>query len=218
LVQSLKKGLEKEGFTVDIAQDGERGLLLAQTVQYDVIILDWILPKIGGLKVLELLHKQRIPASVLLLVDPQLLETRSTGVPDTADDHLLKPFHFEELLSRIQRLILLKKQINLPVIQFKNLKINTVTQQVWVNGEEVMIPSVEYRVLEYLACHPNQVISHDTLWTHLYQWQDEAFSDLLDSYVNKLHLKIDEDKPTRLIQIIPDEGFVLEVEPIVPKA
>jgi two-component system, OmpR family, response regulator PhoP len=218
LVQSLKKGLEKEGYTVDISYDGESGLLLAKTTPYDVIVLDWILPKIGGLKVLELLNKQGTTASILLLVDQQLLDNKPSGVIDTADDILQKPFHFEELLSRLQKLTYLKNQKYLPVIKLNHLKINTVSHQVWVNGEEVILLSVEYHILEYLACHPNEVIDHNTLWTHLYQWQDETFSDLLDGCVNKLHLKIDKDSQTRTIQIIHDKGFMLKIDPSESKS
>jgi DNA-binding response OmpR family regulator len=209
LVKSLKKGLEEETYAVDVAYDGEEGLFLAETNSYDLIILDWMLPKVDGLSVLKKLRKQENQTHVLFLTARDDSNEKITGLNEGADDYLTKPFHYDELLARIRALIRRKHQVKSPLVEIRDLKIHTGSHQVWRQGKEIILQPREYAVLEYLTYHRNQIVTRTQLWEHLYDWQNDSTSNIIDVYINHLRNKIDKEGDVKLIHTIRGEGYIL---------
>ena len=212
LVKSLKRGLEEETFAVDVAYDGEEGLFLAETNPYDIIILDLMLPKLDGLTVLRSLRRKAVQTHILILTARDAPDEKVNGLDAGADDYLTKPFHYDELLARIQALLRRKYQKKEPLLHIADMQINPRTHQVWRNGKEIFLQPKEYALLEYLAYHQNEIVTRTQLWEHLYDWQDESTSNILDVYINHLRNKIDKDAREKLILTIRGEGYMLKGE------
>ncbi|MFB3895182.1 MAG: response regulator transcription factor [bacterium] len=210
LVKSLKKGLEEETFAVDIAYDGEEGLFLAETNPYDIIILDIMLPKLDGITLLRTLRHKRIQTHVIILTARDAPDEKVKGLDAGADDYLTKPFHYDELLARLRALLRRQYQKKEPILHIGELKINTQSHQVWRNNRAIMLKPKEYAVLEYLAYHQNEIVTRTQLWDHLYDWQDESTSNIIDVYINYLRNKIDKDTPNKMIITIRGEGYMLK--------
>lgn len=210
LVKSLKKGLEEESFAVDVALDGEEGLYLAENNPYDIILLDIMLPKMDGITVLRELRKKKIQTHILILTARDASDDKVKGLDEGADDYLTKPFHYDELLARIRALLRREHKIKEPVLKIGDLEINTRTHQVWRNKIEINLKPKEYAVLEYLAYHPNEIVSRTQLWEHIYEWQNESTSNVIDVYINYLRNKIDKDHKKKLLYTVRGEGYVLK--------
>ncbi|MCX7919380.1 MAG: response regulator transcription factor [bacterium] len=212
LVKSLKKGLEEETFAVDVAYDGEEGLFLAENNPYDIIILDLMLPKLDGITLLQRLRRQKIQTHILVLTARDAPDEKVRGLDAGADDYLTKPFHYDELLARLRALLRREYQKKEPILTIGDLKLNTRSHQVWRNTKEIILQPKEYAVLEYLAYHQNEIVSRTQLWEHLYDWQDESTSNIIDVYINHLRNKIDKDFPNKMIITIRGEGYMLKGE------
>ncbi len=210
LVKSLKKGLEEEGYSVDSALDGEEGLFFASSIPYDVIILDIMLPKMDGLTLLKQVRSRKIQSHVLLLTARDAPDDKILGLDAGADDYLTKPFHFMELLARLRALIRRKYQEKSPLIEFGQIKIDSCSRRVWTRQQEVKLQPKEYALLEYLVYHVNQVVSRTELWEHLYDWQSESTSNILDVLINHLRHKIDLDPQQRHIITVRGEGYMFK--------
>jgi DNA-binding response OmpR family regulator len=210
LVKSLKKGLEEETFAVDIAYDGEEGLYLAETNPYDIIILDLMLPKLDGITLLRTLRRKKIQTHIIILTARDAPDEKVKGLDAGADDYLTKPFHYDELLARLRALLRRQYQKKEPILQIGELKLNTRSHQVWRNNKEISLKPKEYAVLEYLVYHQNEIVTRTQLWEHLYDWQDESTSNILDVYINYLRNKIDKDAPNKMILTIRGEGYMLK--------
>lgn len=210
LVKSLKKGLEEETFAVDIAYDGEEGLYLAETNPYDIIILDLMLPKLDGITLLRTLRYKKIQTHIIILTARDAPDEKVKGLDAGADDYLTKPFHYDELLARLRALLRRQYQKKEPILQLGELKLNTRSHQVWRNNKEISLKPKEYAVLEYLVYHQNEIVSRTQLWEHLYDWQDESTSNIIDVYINYLRNKIDKDTPNKMIITIRGEGYMLK--------
>jgi DNA-binding response OmpR family regulator len=210
LVKSLKKGLEEETFAVDIAYDGEEGLYLAEANPYDIIILDLMLPKLDGITLLRRLRQKKIQTHILILTARDAPDEKVKGLDAGADDYLTKPFHYDELLARLRALLRRQYQKKEPILQIGELKLNTRSHQVWRNGKEIALKPKEYAVLEYLVYHQNEIVSRTQLWEHLYDWQNESTSNIIDVYINYLRNKIDNDTPNKMIITFRGEGYMLK--------
>lgn len=210
LVKSLKRGLEEETFAVDIAYDGEEGLYLAETNPYDIIILDLMLPKLDGITLLRTLRQKKIQTHIIILTARDAPDEKVKGLDAGADDYLTKPFHYDELLARLRALLRRQYQKKEPILQIGELKFHTRSHRVWRNGKEIMLKPKEYAVLEYLVYHQNEIVSRTQLWEHLYDWQDESTSNIIDVYINYLRNKIDKDTPNKMIITIRGEGYMLK--------
>ncbi|MBI5682924.1 MAG: response regulator [Deltaproteobacteria bacterium] len=151
LASIIKKGLQEEGYSVDAAYDGEEGLYLAENMPADVIILDIMLPKIDGIKILETIRKKGIKTPVLLLTAKDTTLDKIKGLDTGADDYLTKPFEFGELLARIRSLLRRGKDVKSPVITIEDLEINTASHTVKRGGKEIFLSAKEDSLLEYLA-------------------------------------------------------------------
>jgi DNA-binding response OmpR family regulator len=210
LLKSLKKGLIEESFAVDTAEDGEEGLYLAEANDYDVVILDLMLPKKDGWTVLRELRTKGSPRHVLLLTARDAPEDKVRGLDAGADDYLTKPFRFEELLARVRALVRRRYQSKNPRITVADLEIDTATHRVRRAGADIPLQPKEYALLEYLAHRAGEIVPRAAIWEHLYDWQDDTISNIIDVYISRLRRKIDRPGLRPLIQTVRGEGYLLK--------
>lgn len=212
LATILKKGLEESGFVVDVAFDGEDGLFMAGTYPYDAVLLDIILPKIDGLTVLKTLRAKKIGVPVLMLTAKGELEDRVRGLNLGADDYLIKPFDFSELLARLNTVIRRSMGKASPIIVIDDLSLDMNAKSVTRSGKEINLSAKEYNLLEYLALNSGRVIGRTELTEHLYDTEFDLDSNVIDVYVNYLRNKIDKGYDRQLIVTVRGAGYVLKGE------
>src|SRR6185312_15367514 len=213
LAANIARGLrENAGYAVDLAGDGEQGLYLATAQEssgYDLIVLDLMLPKLGGLELLRRHRAQghRTPVLVLSARDEKesVVELLNAG----ADDYVAKPFDLGEFLARAKALIRRGKGQGSPVLREGSLEVYTVERRVRRCGREIQLAPMEYRVLEYLAHRPRAVISKSELLEHLYDFNWEKFSNVIEVYISGLRHKLDDPFPDKLIHTLRGQGYVL---------
>lgn len=213
LQQSLTKGLREAGFAVDSTGDGEEGLWYAMSNDYDVIILDLMLPGVDGLEILKKIRSQGQKSHVLILTAKDTVEDRVVGLDLGADDYLVKPFAFEELLARIRALLRRSYREKNPRIKVGDLQIDLIRQQVWRGQEEILLTPREYALLEYLAMRADQVVSRSDIWEHLYEFSSSASSNVVDVYIGYLRKKIERPGKPSLIHTVQGRGYTLGVQP-----
>jgi DNA-binding response OmpR family regulator len=209
LVRVLRQGLEEEGFAVDTAIDGEEGDFKARSAQYDVIILDLMLPKKDGLTLLREWRSSGLSAHVLVLTAKGMLEDKVRGLDIGADDYLTKPFELEELLARLRALIRRTHQVKDPVLRIRDLEIDTGARSVKRAGQTIHLTPREYALLQFLAYHRGKVVSRTMIWEHLYDEYDENTSNVVDVYIRYLRNKIDKGFDPPLIVTRWGEGYQL---------
>jgi DNA-binding response OmpR family regulator len=212
LVRALRQGLEEEGFAVDVAYDGEEGNFKARTAEYDVIILDLMLPKTDGLSLLQRWRKDGIGTHVLILTARGSIEDKVKGLDVGADDYLTKPFELEELLARLRALIRRGHQVKDPLLRVFDLEIDTAARTVKRAGQSIHLTPREYALLEFLAFHRGKVVTRTMIWEHLYDEHDESTSNVVDVYIRYLRNKIDKGHNPPLILTRWGEGYLLRAE------
>ena len=212
LQRSLQQGLKEAGFAVDVTGDGKEGLWFAMSNEYDVIILDLMLPGMDGLTLLKKFRDQGRLSHVLILTAKDRLEDKVIGLDLGADDYLVKPFAFDELLARIRALIrraYTKKQI---LVEIEDLRIDLNTQKVFRSQREIPLTPREYALLEYLALRQGQVVSRTDIWEHVYEFNSSATSNVVDVYVGYLRKKMHRNNQTKLIHTVRGRGYMLGVQ------
>jgi DNA-binding response OmpR family regulator len=212
LVRVLKQGLEEEGFAVDAAKDGEEADYKARTAEYDVIILDIMLPKEDGLSLLKRWRKDGMKTHVLMLTAKSSIDDKVKGLDTGADDYLTKPFELEELLARLRALVRRGHEVKDPILRIHDLEIDTAGHTVRRKGQEIHLTPREYALLEFLAFHRGQVVSRTMIWEHLYSEEDENTSNVVDVYIRYLRNKIDKGFDPPLILTKWGEGYQLKGE------
>ena len=212
LVRALRQGLEEEGFAVDAAYDGEEGDFKARSAQYDVIILDLMLPKEDGLSLLQRWRRDGLGAHVLVLTARSGIEDKVRGLDMGADDYLTKPFQLEELLARLRALVRRGHQVKDPVLRVFDLEIDTAARTVKRSGQPIHLTPREYALLQFLAYHRGKVVSRSMIWEHLYDENDENTSNVVDVYIRYLRNKIDKGFEPTLILTRWGEGYMMRGE------
>lgn len=212
LAQGLKKGLEKQGYAVDLVGDGEtaqRRIEMSHT-DYDLVILDLMLPKKDGMEVCKEIRAKGINVPILVLTARDALDYKVSALDLGADDYLVKPFSFEELVARV-RALLRRPEQSLPTeLKVKDLYLNTATRKVSRNGREVPLTLKEFSLLEYLMRHPNQVLSREQIWDHLWDFAADSFSNVVDVHIKNLRKKIDDGTHQKLLETIRGVGYRLK--------
>jgi DNA-binding response OmpR family regulator len=212
LSRALKRGLEEEGFAVDLAEDGEEADFKVRGASYDAIILDLMLPKIDGLTLLKRWRKGGIVTHILMLTAKDTTEDKVKGLDLGADDYLTKPFQLEELLARLRALIRRSHQIKDPILRVHDLEIDTAARTARRGGEPVHLTPREFALLQFLAYHRGKVVTRTMIWEHLYDEYDENTSNVVDVYIRYLRTKIDKGFDTPLILTRWGEGYMLRGE------
>ena len=212
MVRALKKGLEEEGFAVDVATDGEEGGYKAESADYDVIILDLMLPKVDGLSLLKKWRGNGLKSHVLVLTARSSIEDKVNGLDLGADDYMTKPFQLEELLARLRALIRRGHNVKAPLLKVHDLEIDTTSRSVVRGGKSIPLTPREYALLEFLAYHKGKVVTRSMIWEHLYDEYDENTSNVVDVYIRYLRNKIDKGFTPPLILTRWGEGYMLRGE------
>ena len=189
LLDSLTRALREEGYAVDKAATGEEGLSKAKTNDYDVVVLDVMLPRLDGWQVLAELRQTR-PTPVLMLTGRDTLQDRVRGLDGGADDYLVKPFDLPELLARLRALIRRAAGQTHPKVILGEVTLDTGTRTVTRAGQVVALTAREYSLLEYLALHRGAVVSRTELFEHLFDEHDQTLSNLLDVHVFSIRRKL----------------------------
>lgn len=203
------EGLRQAGYAVDVADDGEQGLWLIESVDYDVVILDILLPKMDGLSILEEMRKKEIETFVIMLTAKDTVKDKITGLERGADDYLVKPFALEELKARIDALVRRRYQVKSSLVHVDGLVINTAQNRVLRNGEEIKLQPREYSLLEYLAFRQGEVVKRADIEHHIYDELVEPMSNVVDSAICQLRKKIDTPGEESIIQTKRGVGYII---------
>lgn len=210
LAEAIKKGLEEEDYAVDVAYNGEDGLFMAENEPSDLIILDIMLPIIDGMTILKKIRKAGFKTPVLMLTAKDAITDRVSGLDSGADDYLTKPFHFEELLARIRVLLRRDSEGKTSAIPIGDLLINMASHEVKRGGKEILLSAKEYTLLELLAINRNKVLSRTYISEHIYDYDFDLDSNVIDVFVNRIRNKIDRGSETKLIHTVRGAGYMLK--------
>jgi DNA-binding response OmpR family regulator len=212
--EALTEGIREAGFAVDAAADGEVGLWLATSGEYDVIVLDIMLPKLDGIELLKRLRAKGCKSAVLMLTARDSTDDRVRGLDGGADDYLVKPFAFAEVMARIRALVRRCYDTKDPIIRVADLELDTAARLVRRGGRSIPLSPREYSLLEMLALRRGKVVTRTQIWEHLYEYNSAAESNVVDVLIGHLRRKLDDPALPRLIQTRRGHGYVLSDEPI----
>ena len=187
---SIKKGLEQENYAVDVAYDGQSGYDLASTEDYDLIILDLMLPVLDGLTVCKKLRNAGFHTPILILTARGQVQDKVIGLNTGADDYLTKPFSFEELLARIRALSRRPKQSLPSTLEFAGLTLDPSSFQVKKNGQKIDLTSREFSLLEYLLKNPQKILTRDQIISHVWNYDSDILPNTVEVYIRNLRRKI----------------------------
>ncbi|MBX3278805.1 MAG: response regulator transcription factor [Acidobacteria bacterium] len=205
----LAKGLREQAFAVDVAAEGEEAIYLASINNYDLMILDVMLPLKGGFEVCRELRAAGASIPVLMLTARDDVRDRIAGLDSGADDYLVKPFDFHELLARLRALLRRSQSLQPETIEAGDLKINTRSHAVERGGQMIALTAKEYALLEYLARRAGQVVSRSEIAEHVWDENFDPFSNLIEVYIQRLRRKVDEGRDPKLIRTLRGEGYLL---------
>ena len=208
----VARGVRAERFSLDVAYDGALGWEMASRRQYDLIILDLMLPGINGTELLRRLRQQGGTAAVLVLTARDSTNDKVEIFEAGADDYLTKPFAFAELLVRVKALLRRPPSDRAHVLRVADLEVDRLTQQVSRGGKRLELTSKEYALLEYLIAHVGQVLSRTMIVEHVWDESFESLTNIVDVYVRHLRAKVDDPFPTRLIHTVRGVGYSLSEE------
>ena len=204
----IVKGLKENGFAVDHAPDGERGLVLGQTVDYDAIVLDLMIPRLDGLSLLKLLRKAKPAVPILILSAKSSVQDRVKGLQFGADDYLTKPFAFTELLARIQALLRRRTQSEEPTtLRIHDLHIDLLSREVTRGDATIDLQPREFSLLEFLARNAGRVVTKTMILEHVWDYHFDPQTNVVDVLISRLRNKVDPNKD--LIHTIRGVGYVL---------
>jgi DNA-binding response OmpR family regulator len=211
LAENIARSLrESAGYAVDIAPDGREGLFMAESSEYDAILLDLMLPHMDGMQLLTRFRKAGQHTPVLVVTARDDKESVVALLNAGADDYLTKPFDLGELLARTKALIRRGKGQPSPLLKIGDLELNTVKRTVQRAGKAVALTAMEYRVLEYLLHRPGAVVSKTELLEHLYDYNWEKFSNVIEVYISGLRRKLDDGSAKHLIHTLRGQGYILQ--------
>ena len=212
LADNLKTGLTDEKFAVDIIRNGREAYEMAVTEEYDAIILDIMLPEMDGITICEKLRAKNINTPIIMLTAKDALDDKLTGFKFGADDYLVKPFSFEELLARIRSLIR-RSTVKESVLKIDDLELNPSAHIVTRKGKEISLTGKEYALLEYFMHHPNQILTREQILNHVWDYSYDSMSNIIEVLVRRLRNKIDRDFPEsmQLFSTIRGLGYRLGI-------
>jgi len=207
LANVIKKGLVEDGFAVDLAYDGEDGQFMAEEEPFDLIVLDLMLPKIDGLTICRNLRKKNLKTPILILTAKTTVEDKVRGLDSGADDYLTKPFSFVELRSRIHALIRRSKENPSPILKSADLIVDPLKHTVTRNKIKINLTPKEFAILELLLRHKNAVVSRTMILEHVWDYNFEGMSNVVDVFVATLRKKIDNKAKVKLIHTLHGVGY-----------
>ncbi len=212
IANSIKKGLEQEGFAVDVSYDGVNGFDLASSEEYDAIILDLMIPEMDGMTICRKLREEKNHTPILMLTAKGALVDKVEGLNAGADDYLVKPFAFQELLARVRALIRRPKKTVDAILKYEDLSLNTLTFEVKRGNETIFLSKKEFSLLEFLMRHPKQILTKDQIISHVWDYEADILPNTVEVYIGYLRNKIDRKFKNKkpLIQTLRGFGYKLE--------
>jgi len=208
----IRKGLQEEGYAVDVAFDGKTGLQMAMDRVHDLIVLDINLPGMDGLSLLHELRAAKVSTPVLLLTVRANIEDKVLGLDAGADDYLTKPFAFRELVARIRALLRRQTEAKLPLLRFADLTLDPARHMVLRGARKLDLTAKEYALLDYFIRNPGRVLTRTMIADHVWDYNFDSMTNIIDVYVNYLRRKIDSDREHKLIHTVRGVGYVLKEE------
>lgn len=209
LANTLARCLREEGYATDIAYNGEEGIAFAETVDYDLIILDLMLPRLDGMEVIRRLRNERINTPVLMLTARDTVADKVRGLDAGADDYLTKPFALAELLARVRALLRRESASKNTVLQVGDLVMDTVSRRVRRGEREINLTNKEYAMLEYLMRNPDRVLTRTQIAEHVWDYDFSGMSNIVDVYIRYLRRKIDDNFEPKLLHTVRGSGYCL---------
>ena len=207
IANSIKKGLEQERYAVDLAYTGSEGYDLASTEDYDLIILDLLLPQMDGITICRVLRKNKIHIPILMLTAKGQIQDKVNGLDSGADDYLTKPFSFEELLARTRALIRRPKNLPAEIFKIGNLELNAKLFEVKRSGKVVRLTAKEFALLEYLMRNTNKLLKKDQIIAHVWDYEADILPNTVEVYIRNLRNKIDKPFKKSLIKTVRGFGY-----------
>jgi DNA-binding response OmpR family regulator len=207
IANALKKGLQQESYAVDISYDGKDGLGNATTIEYDLIILDRMLPEIDGVEICRILREKKINTPILMLTAKDKISDRVEGLNCGADDYLVKPFAFEELLARIKALLRRPQELNQNEFVVGDLKLNTLTYEVKRSTNKIDLSQKEFALLEYLMRNAGRILTKDSIINHVWDYDADILPNTVEVYIGYLRNKIDKPYKNAKQYIKTARGF-----------
>jgi heavy metal response regulator len=206
----IRRGFKEEGYSVDIAGDGEEGYFKATTQEYDLIILDLMLPKMDGLSLCRKLREEKVGVPILILTVRDTVKDKVTGLDSGANDYLTKPFAFEELLARC-RALLRKKDGSAPTrLQVADLRLDLLSHKVSRQDKEIVLTPKEFALLEYLMRNEGIVVTRTMISEHVWDVHFDSYTNVIDVYISYLRSKIDAGHEKSLIHTLRGKGYLLK--------
>jgi len=208
----IRKGLEEEGYAVDVASDGETALHMALDRVHDLIILDIQLPKMDGLSLLHELRREKVATPVLLLTVRATIEDKVLGLDAGADDYLTKPFAFEELVARVRALLRRQGEGKPPTLRVGDLTLDPARRMVFRGDRRIDLTTREFALLDYFMRNPGRVLTRTMIAEHVWNYNFDSMTNIIDVYVNYLRKKIDSEHDQKLIRTIRGVGYMLKAD------
>jgi heavy metal response regulator len=213
IAEFIRKGLEEEGHAVDVAHDGDEALDWPAVVDFDAIVLDIMLPGRDGIEVCRTLRTRGVRTPILMLTARDTVEDRVAGLDSGADDYLVKPFAFAELLARLRALMRREPVLLGTTLEVADLSLDTSTRQVSRAGQPVTLTNKEFALLEYLMRHPNQVLTRTMIAEHVWNFDFDTGTNVIDVHIRYLRRKIDDPHDLKLIQTVRGAGYRISTDP-----
>lgn len=206
----IKRGLKEEGYSVDVALDGEEGYFLASTQDYDLIVLDLMLPKMDGLSLCRKLREGKIAVPILMLTAKDMVKDKVAGLDSGANDYLTKPFAFEEFLARCRALLRKHDVQSATKLQVGDLSLDLLTHKVARAGKDIVLTPKEFALLEYFMRHEGTVVTRTMISEHVWDMHFDTFTNVIDVYINYLRNKIDRGYEKPLLQTLRGRGYLFK--------
>jgi heavy metal response regulator len=210
VAQFIRQALEEEGYEVDVAPDGEQGLALAQTGRYELIVLDVMLPRLDGMEMLRRFRAAEGATPTLMLTARTAVEDRVAGLDGGADDYLTKPFAVAEFLARVRSLLRRGTMEKTTLLAIADLELDTVSHRARRAGRPIELTAKEYALLEFFLRNRDRVLSRTSISEHIWKYNFDTGTNIIDVYVNHLRNKIDEGFDRRLIHTVRGVGYVMK--------
>ena len=212
LCTQIQQFLANKGFAVDMAHTGSEGFFMGKEYPLDAAIVDIGLPDFSGIELIKRLRKENITTPILILTARSRWQEKVEGLEAGADDYLVKPFQYEELLARLNALIRRSAGQAHPVLTHDNIELNTMTQEVSVAGEKLDLTAFEYKVLEYLMFRKGELISKSVLTAHIYDEDYDRDSNVIEVFIGRLRIKLDPDGTRKPIETLRGRGYRIRVD------
>ncbi len=206
----IKKGLEEEYYSVDVALDGKEGMKLITSEEYDLVVMDVMIPFIDGITLVKEIRKRDVLTPVLMLTVRDSVKDKIEGLDAGADDYLTKPFAFEELLARVRSLLRRSGSAKSTKLTVADLELDLQSHRVSRGGKEIILTPKEYSILEYLMRNVNKVVSRTKLIEHVYDYHFDTETNIIDVYINKVRTKVDTNFDGQTIHTIRGIGYIIK--------